>query len=101
MGLYRLKPVLRRQLSTAWDSAFNWVLNEPHEHHVALPLTVCLTIATLTLLCGWVRKASIILMCWTGLLRIGEALTAIRRLFLEDPPAKNKREVCEASGSKN
>ena len=69
MGLYRLKPVLRRQLSTAWDSAFNWVLNEPHEHHVALPLTVCLTIATLTLLCGWVRKASIILMCWTGLLR--------------------------------
>ena len=72
--------MLRPQLSTAWDLAFNWVVNEPYEHHAALPLTVCLAIATLAW--GWVREASIILMCWTGLLRIREALAAIRSDFI-------------------
>jgi len=62
--------------------AFNWVLNKPHEYHAALPLTVCLAIATLALLWGWVREVSIILMCWTGLLRIGKALAAIRNDFI-------------------
>jgi hypothetical protein len=39
-GVASLKPVLRRQLSTAWDLAFKWVVNEPHEHHAVLPLTI-------------------------------------------------------------
>lgn len=34
------RPGLRRQLASAWDLFFNWVVDEPHEHHTALPLSL-------------------------------------------------------------
>ena len=73
------RPLLRRQLIGAWDLAFAWVADEPHQHHPALPLSVLLAASSLALLWGWPREAAIWLMTWTGILRIGESLAATRR----------------------
>ena len=72
------RPAFRRQLVAAWDLAFSWVSDEPSSHHPALPLTLLLAISTLSLLWGWAREASIFLIAWCGVLRIGE-VTAARR----------------------
>ena len=72
------KPILRRQLAAAWDLAFNWCVDEPHEHNTALPLSVMLALTTLALLWGWSREAAIIVLGWSGVLRIGEILGAVR-----------------------
>eukprot|EP00435_Cladocopium_sp_Y103_P012633 s3468_g3.t1 len=77
-GAAALRPTLRRQLAAAWDLAFNWVVSEPHEHHAALPLSILLALASLALLWGWVREACVLLISWTGLLRIGEVFAALR-----------------------
>eukprot|EP00435_Cladocopium_sp_Y103_P003960 s4316_g1.t1 len=77
-GVTALRPTLRRQLAAAWDLAFNWVVSEPHEHHAALPLSILLALSGLALLWGWVREACVLLMTWTGLLRIGEVFAAVR-----------------------
>ena len=60
-GITARKPGLRRQLASAWDLAFNWVVDEPHEHHTALPLTIMLALSALALLWGWAREASLIM----------------------------------------
>ena len=73
------RPSLRKQLFSAWDLAFNWVVDEPHEHNAALPLSVLLALASLALLWGWSREAAIILLGWSGILRIGEILNAKRQ----------------------
>ena len=73
-----LKPALRKQVQLAWDLAFNWAADEPHEHHPALPLAVLLSSAALAILWGWDRVGAILLLTWSGLLRIGEVLIASR-----------------------
>ena len=70
---------LRRQLGVAWDLAFSWVADEPGSHHPAMPRTVLLSISALAMLWGWPTEAAIFLLCWTGLMRIGEVLLAKRR----------------------
>ena len=35
------RPGLRRSLGAAWDLAFDWLSEEPHVHHRALPRQVC------------------------------------------------------------
>eukprot|EP00438_Fugacium_kawagutii_P033109 Skav219660 [mRNA] locus=scaffold1257:38988:40049:+ [translate_table: standard] len=77
-GITALRPSLRKQISAVWDLAFNWVADEPHEHHPALPLSVLLAVSALALLWGWVREAAVLLISWTGLLRIGEVFSATR-----------------------
>lgn len=72
------RPAFRRQLVAAWDLAFSWVSDEPSSHHPALPLTLLLAISTLSLLWGWAREASIFLITWCGVLRIGEVTAAKR-----------------------
>lgn len=72
------RPSLRRRIPQAWDLAFNWVVDEPHEHNAALPMSVMLAIVALSLLWGWSREAAVIAMTWTGVLRIGESLAASR-----------------------
>ena len=71
-GISALKPLLRRQMTSVWDLALNWVINEPHEHDAAMLLSVLLAIAGLSLLWGWVQEACVLLMQRAGLLRIGE-----------------------------
>ena len=44
------RPSLRRNIAIAWDLAFNWVVDEPHEHNAALPLSMMLACVTLSLL---------------------------------------------------
>ena len=75
------KPGLRRLLASVWDLAFNWVVDEPHEHNAALPLSLVLAISSLAMMAmmwGWFREASIFVMGWVGVLRIGEILQAKR-----------------------
>jgi len=73
-----IRPSLKKSLSPAWDLAFSWLEDEPHAHHPALPLSVLLAMVSLSLLWGWPVEASIWLMAWIGLLRIGEVLDATR-----------------------
>ena len=72
------RPLLRRQLAGPWDLAFSWVSDEPHSHHPAMPLAVLLAFASLAILWGWPEVAAIVLLTWSGLLRIGEVLSAQR-----------------------
>eukprot|EP00438_Fugacium_kawagutii_P017058 Skav216351 [mRNA] locus=scaffold2385:191031:215658:- [translate_table: standard] len=72
------RPALRRNLASAWDLAFNWVVDEPREHHTALPVSILLAAVTLALLWGWTREAASIALAWVGVLRIGEVLAALR-----------------------
>ena len=78
-GVASRKPVLRRQLTGAWDLAFSWVADEPARHHPAMPLTVVLAFSSLALLWGWPVESALLLLTWTGLLRIGETLSARRK----------------------
>lgn len=73
------KPTLRRQIGQAWDLAFNWVVDEPHDHHTAMPLSIMLAAVSLALLWGWGREAGLIALMWAGVLRVGEAISAKRR----------------------
>lgn len=72
------RPILRRQVASAWDLAFNWVVDEPHEHHAALPHSVLLSVVALSLLWGWTRESALIALAWTGVCRIGEIFAAKR-----------------------
>ena len=72
------RPLFRRQLTGAWDSAFSWVADEPSSHHPAVPLTLLLATCSLSLLWGWAKESAIFLMTWCGVLRIGETLNARR-----------------------
>ena len=74
-----LKPILRKQLSEAWDLAFAWIADEPFQHHPALPLAVMLSMVSVALIWGWPMEASIIALTWSGILRIGEVLMAQRK----------------------
>lgn len=73
------KPILRKQVMAAWDLAFNWVVDEPHQHNTALPLAGLIAAVALSLLWGWSREAAIFAAAWAGVLRIGEILAAKRR----------------------
>eukprot|EP00438_Fugacium_kawagutii_P001143 Skav218134 [mRNA] locus=scaffold759:371388:377624:- [translate_table: standard] len=72
------KPHLRRNLASAWDLAFNWVVDEPHEHHAALPHSILVALVGLALLWGWTKEAAVIALGWAGILRIGEIYAATR-----------------------
>lgn len=68
------RPMLRRRVSAAWDLAFNCVVDEPHEHHAAMPISIMLSTVALALLWGWTREAAVIALAWTGVLRVGEVM---------------------------
>ena len=74
-----IKPILRKQLTEAWDLAFAWIADEPFQHHPALPLAVMLSLVSIALLWGWPMEASVIALTWSGILRIGEVLMAQRK----------------------
>ena len=76
------RPLVRKQLTPAWDlafAAFAWLADEPHQHHPALPLSILLAMLSTCLLWGWPREAAVIALTWNGILRIGEVLLAHRR----------------------
>ena len=71
------RPLVRRQLNAAWDLAFVWLMDEPHQHHPAMPIAVMAAMVALGW--GWAYEAAVILLGWTGILRIGEILAACRK----------------------
>ena len=73
------RPLIKKQLTQAWDLAFAWLADEPHVHHPSLPLSVMCGMVTVALTWGWPYEAAIIMLTWAGLLRIGEALSAFRK----------------------
>ena len=73
------RPLIRRQLMSAWDLAFAWLADEPHAHHPAMPLSLMAAMVVIALHWGWPYEASVILMAWTGVMRIGEVLAARRK----------------------
>ena len=77
-----LVPKLQRVLQPAWDVAFAWRRVEPGQHHTAMPWQVLLACLAAALHWGWPRVAAILALTWGGLLRIGEALSAVRRDLL-------------------
>ena len=72
------RPLIRRQLNGAWDYAFAWLADEPHQHHPAMPLAVLAAMVTVALTWGWPHEAAVLLIGWAGLMRIGEVLSATR-----------------------
>ena len=72
------RPTLHRQVASALDLAFNWVVDELHEHHAALPHSLLLAYVSLALLWGWAREALLVAMTWAGVLRVGGVLAACR-----------------------
>ena len=73
------RPLIRRQLTSAWDLAFAWLADEPHAHHPAMPISLMAAMVVVALYWGWPFEASVILMSWTGVMRIGEVLAARRK----------------------
>ncbi|CAE7191860.1 unnamed protein product [Symbiodinium microadriaticum] len=78
-GVGAARPGIRRSLGAAWDLAFAWLTEEPHAHHRALPRGVLLALVSAALCWGWLREAGVFMLAWTGLLRIGEVVSATRR----------------------
>ena len=76
-----LRPASRKSLAAAWDLAFSWFTDEPGAHHPAMPLAVLLAFSALALLWGWPREKAILLMAWSGILRVGEVLNGLRDHF--------------------
>ena len=72
------RPILRRQMAQAWDLAFAWLQDEPHQHHPALPQSILLSLLSTALLWGWPVVAAIIAMAWAGVMRIGELIYICR-----------------------
>ena len=77
-ALAMMKPIIKRQLTSAWDVAFAWLQDEPQDHHPAMPATVLLSIVSLSLLWGWATEAALFALCWAGILRVGEVIGARR-----------------------
>ena len=73
-----IRPILKRQLGGAWDIASSWLLDEPYEHHPAMPASILISLVTIGLLWGWPRESAILCLGWAGLLRVGEILNAKR-----------------------
>ena len=84
MGIIRnavaaARPILRRQLTAAWDMAFNWLEVEPHVHHLALPGIVLIAMLSVCLVWGWTKEAGLFSLMWGGLCRPGEVIFSLRR----------------------
>lgn len=72
------RPLVKRQLTKAWDLAFAWLQDEPHSHHPALPASILMAMVSAALIWGWAREAAIWALTWSGMLRVGEVLMATR-----------------------
>ena len=96
------RPVLRRNLQQAWDYAFAWVRSEPPTHHLACPWQVLLAIVATALTWGWTKVAGMCALCFGGVLRTGEALSACRYdlLLPEDTYGTNHYAVIAISEPK-
>eukprot|EP00435_Cladocopium_sp_Y103_P041190 s587_g11.t1 len=74
-----MRPLIKRQLTSAWDLAFQWLCEEPYDHNPAMPLSVLAAMVVVSLTWGWPHFAAVLMMSWAGVMRIGEVLAATRQ----------------------
>eukprot|EP00435_Cladocopium_sp_Y103_P075270 s60_g55.t1 len=72
------RPLIKRQLTQAWDLAFAWLCDEPGDHNPAMPLAILAAMVAVSLTWGWPHFSAVLLMSWAGVMRIGEVLAASR-----------------------
>ena len=72
------RPAVRKHLGEAWDLAFAWLADEPHQHNPALPLSILLGMISVAIMWGWPVEGALLALTWAGVLRIGETLLARR-----------------------
>jgi hypothetical protein len=85
-------PATRAYASALWALISRWEIAEPTQHRTPIPESLVRAMASLSILWGWRRFASTILLCFYGICRIGEVLKAKRcdlltpeDLLWEDP----------------
>eukprot|EP00435_Cladocopium_sp_Y103_P074323 s580_g48.t1 len=74
-----MRPLIKRQLTSAWDLAFQWLCEEPYDHNPAMPLSVMAAMVVVSLTWGWPHFAAVLMVSWAGVMRIGEVLSATRQ----------------------
>ena len=72
------RPLIKKQMTPAWDLCFAWLADEPFHHHPAMPASVLLAMLSVSLMWGWLSVAGVLGLTWAGVLRIGEVLQAKR-----------------------
>eukprot|EP00435_Cladocopium_sp_Y103_P043632 s2722_g12.t1 len=72
------RPLIKRQLTHAWDLAFAWLVDEPTVHHPAMPLSIMTALCAVAITWGWPYEAAVIMLSWAGIMRIGEVISATR-----------------------
>jgi len=71
-ALQKLNP--RRRLTVAWRVVAGWTAEHPPEQALPLPRLAALSAAVLLVADGRPELGVVVLLCWCGLLRVGEAL---------------------------
>ena len=66
----------------AWTIVSKWELAEPTQHRTPIPEPLVTAVCALAILWKWPRFASTVLLCYYGIMRIGEVLRAKRRDLL-------------------
>lgn len=78
-----IRPVVKKQLTAAWDLAFAWLQDEPHNHHPAIPLSPKHSgFSYYTGIYVGAVEASLFGIAWSGLPRVGELLDLTRESFI-------------------
>ena len=75
-------PLCRPYMQSAWTIVTKWELAEPTQHRPPIPEPLAIAISALALLWNWPKFASTVLLCFYGILRVGEVLNAKRRDLL-------------------
>ena len=75
-------PLCRPYMQGAWTIVSKWELAEPTQHRPPIPEPVVTAISALALMWRWPRFACSVLLCYYGIMRIGEVLGAKRRDLL-------------------
>ena len=78
-AIQHLNPHLNHCLPIAWGLATQWEDLEPTEHRLPLPEAVMQAMVVFAHFRGWRRFAATILLAFYSIMRVGEALKALRR----------------------
>lgn len=78
----RVSSAVRPYMVSAWSLVSRWELAEPVQHRPPAPEPLVRAMATLALAWGWPNVATSILVCFYGLCRMGEILSAYRSQLL-------------------
>ena len=81
-AIANIRPSLKRNLQGAWNLAFGWVQSEPSDHHVAMPFQILLAMLSVCAIWGWLNFGGCVALAFSGFLRPGEMLGALRKQLM-------------------